>query len=289
MNLVAAWLSAVVAALAAGTLTGAWPVTPRRRKRRESSRRQDALTQAGYQISVRRFELAVGVGAVGVFLLVWMLSSVWTIALLPALGVGLVPRTLVARRRSQRLLEMQRAWPDGLRDLIASISSGMSLGRSLERLALHGPPPLRVAFGAYPQLARALGVTGALEVIKAQQAHPASDRILEVLILAHDRGGAVVVEILRDLAAATTRDVWAVEEMETLALEQKINARIVFLMPWVVLIFMTLRPGPFRDFYRSLAGALVVAVGGGASLFGMWLVSRLGREPHEPRVFGSPP
>jgi Flp pilus assembly protein TadB len=125
----------------------------------------------------------------------------------------------------------------------------------------------------------------ALEVIKSDLAHPGSDRILEVLILAHDRGGAVVVEILRDLAAATTRDVWAVEEMETLALEQKINARIVFVIPWLVLMFMTLRPGPFRDFYRSIAGGFVVLIGGAASFFGLWLVGRLGREPDEPRVF----
>lgn len=285
MNLLAAWLSAVFAALLVGTITGAWPAArPRTRKR--SSTRRDALLQAGLQVPLRQFDMLIGAAVVGTFLLVWVLSSIWTIAVPPALAVALVPRALVARRRSQRIMEMQRAWPDGLRDLIASISSGMSLGRSLERLAQHGPQPLRETFAPYPQLARAVGVAGALEAIKAQQAHPATDRIFEVLILANERGGAVVVDILRDLAAATTRDVWAVEEMETLALEQKINARIVFAVPWLVLVFMTLRPGPFRDFYQSLAGALVVAIGGVASLLGMWLVGRLGREPEEPRVFG---
>lgn len=284
MILLAAWLTAIAAALLVGLLTGAW--SPSAVRRAKTPSRRDWLAQGGLVISPTRFRTMVGGAAATVFLLVWAVSGVWTIAVLPALGAALAPRALVARRRSQRLLDMQRAWPDGLRDLIASISSGMSLGRALERLATHGPLPLRAAFVQYPQLARAVGVNGALEVIKAELAHPSSDRILEVLILAQDRGGSVVVDILRDLAVATTRDVWAVEEMETLSLEQKINARIVFAVPWVVLIFMTLRPGPFRDFYRSVAGAMVVGIGGVASFFGMWLVGRLGKEPDEPRVLG---
>ena len=78
---------------------------------------------------------------------------------------------------------------------------------------------------------------------------------------------------------------WVGEELATLALEQKINARVVFAIPWVVLAFITTRPGPFRDFYASSAGVLVVAIGGAASLLGMCLASKLGREPDEPRVF----
>ncbi len=104
--------------------------------------------------------------------------------------------------------------------------------------------------------------------------------------MAHERGGPIVLSILRDLTEAITKDTWAAEELATLSLEQKINARVVFIIPWVVLAFITTRPGPFRDFYASSAGVLVVAVGGAASVFGMWLASKLGKEPDEPRVFG---
>lgn len=284
MNLLASWLAAVVAALVVGTLTGAWP--PVRSKRKAPSPRgRQRLVHARVGFGRGQFRALVFVGAVVIFVLVWGISGVWTIAVVPAIGAAYIPRALVEKKRTQRLMDLQRAWPDGLRDLIASISSGMSLSRALDHLASAGPAPLREAFGSYPKLSRAVGVVAALEVIKSDLAHPGSDRILEVLILAHDRGGAVVVEILRDLAAATTRDVWAVEEMETLALEQKINARIVFVIPWLVLMFMTLRPGPFRDFYRSIAGGFVVLIGGAASFLGLWLVGRLGREPDEPRVF----
>jgi tight adherence protein B len=183
---------------------------------------------------------------------------------------------------------MQLAWPDGIRDLIASISSGMSLGRALETLATSGPEPLREAFQRYPYLARVMGVAPALDAIRQELAHPASDRVIEVLIVAHAKGGSIVLEILRDLATATTRDMWAYEEIETLSLEQKINARVVFAIPWLVLGFITMRPGPFREFYASPSGWLVVTCGAIASFVGMAIASRLGRQVEEPRVFAGP-
>ena len=122
-------------------------------------------------------------------------------------------------------------------------------------------------------------------MIKADLADPTSDRVIEVLILAYERGGAVVPEILSDLAEATTRDIWTLEQVRTEALEQKINARVVFVLPWFVLIAMTAQAGAFRDFYSTPAGLTVALVGGMMSLVGIAIASRLGSQPTEPRVF----
>jgi hypothetical protein len=109
--------------------------------------------------------------------------------------------------------------------------------------------------------------------------------VIEVLILAFERGGAVVPEILSDLAEATTRDLWTIEEIRTEALEQKINSRVVFVLPWLVLVAMTARAGAFREFYSSSAGILVAVIGAVMSLIGVAIASRLGSQPTEPRVF----
>ena len=147
-----------------------------------------------------------------------------------------------------------------------------------------------VAYGlmikGVPKAARRREAGAALEMVKDDIADPTTDRIIEVLILAYQRGGVVVPEILEDLAEATTRDLWTMEQIRTEALEQKINSRVVFVLPWVVLVAMTARSGPFRDFYSTPAGLLVVGIGGAMSLLGVAIASRLGAQPPEPRVFG---
>ena len=286
MRLIASGFAAITASLLVGWLAGAWPGP--RKLRPVRLHRGEWLVQAGISVGLVPFWLAVGIVGLSSFLFIWMLSGLLVVALPAAVVALFLPKVWVMRRRSQRMFELQASWPDGLRDLVASISSGMSLARALEQLSVSGPAPLRQAFGRFSSLSRAAGVVPALEAIKADLAQPTSDRIIEVLIVAHERGGPIVLSILRDLTEAITKDTWAAEELATLSLEQKINARVVFIIPWVVLAFITTRPGPFRDFYASSAGVLVVAVGGVASVVGMWLASKLGKEPDEPRVFGRP-
>lgn len=287
MRLLASVSSAIFVLLAIGLSTN---VIPRHRTRRSSapqvSRRQQWLIQAGLDLRPEQFFLASLAAGVLAFFLLLLITGVPTVSLAPAVLLAFVPRIYFGRVRERRMTEVQRAWPDGLRDLVASISSGMSLQRAVEQLALTGPEPLRVAFGRFAFLARTLGMIPALEIVKEELADPTSDRVVEVLILAHERGGAIVPEILRDLAAATARDQWTMEEIETQQLEQKINARAVFVLPWLVLVAITLQEGPFRDFYRSGAGVLVVAIGALLSGFGMWLVTRLSEDVPETRVFG---
>ena len=284
MRLVASGLAAITASLAVGWLAGGWPKPRKLRPVRPP--RGEWLLQAGVGVGLVPFWLAVGIVGMTAFLIAWVFSGLLVVAVPVAVATLFLPKIWLMKQRAERMFELQRAWPDGLRDVVASISSGMSLARALEQLSVAGPAPLRQAFARFPSLSRAVGVVPALEAIKADLAHPTSDRIVEVMIVAHERGGPIVLSILRDLTDATTKDVWAGEEVATLALEQKINARVVFLIPWIVLAFITTRPGPFRDFYASRAGMLVVAVGGAASLLGMLLASKLGKEPDEPRVFG---
>jgi tight adherence protein B len=283
VRLAASGLSALAAALLVGWVTGGLPA--QRRLKALPGQRDLWLLQAGVAIS-RGHYVMLTLGTVLVaFLVVWSVSGLMAVALPAAAVTGFLPRAWLMRRRNQQVLALQAAWPDGIRDLIGSISAGMSLGKALELLAEAGPLPLRQAFSRFPYLARVMGIGPALEVIRLELAHPTSDRVIEVLIVAHAKGGPIVVDILRDLATATTRDVWAYEEIETLSLEQKLNARAVFVIPWAVLAFITLRPGPFRDFYASPAGWVVVAVGALASFVGIAVATRLGRQTEEPRVF----
>jgi tight adherence protein B len=249
-------------------------------------RRRERRTVEGLDISPLQFWLTVFTTAALTFVVVLALTGLVVVSAVPAVVVGALPRAYMARSRSRRIAAVQEAWPDGTRDILASIRSGSSLPAAIENLATLGPPPLREVFQGFAVYARSLGVVPALEMIREDLADSTSDRVIEVLILAYERGGAVVTEILSDLAEASTKDSWTVEQIRTETLEHKINARVVFVLPWLVLVAMTARSGAFREFYSSPAGFLVVLVGGVMSLVGILVATRLGAVPTEPRVFG---
>ena len=287
MTLIASLLTGLVFLFGVGFLTGTAPEPQLVRKERPSvSDRQLWLTQAGVDLTPRQFWAASGAVGLLAFLVFLLVAGIPIIALIPASGVALLPRSYFARQRERRLSEVQEAWPDGLRDITASISSGMSLPKAIETLASKGPDPLRRAFARYGLLARTIGVVPALETTKEELGDPTSDRVIEVLILAHERGGNIVTEILTDLAEATTRDLWALQDIRTEAVEQKINSRIVFVLPWLVLIALTAMTPAYREFYGTAAGLVVVLFGAALSGLGIFLVSLLSKEPQEERVLG---
>lgn len=243
-------------------------------------------TVPGLDVTRVQFWGTVTAAAAVTYLVVYALTGLVAVSLVPAVVVATLPKAYFARKRGQRLAAVQESWPDGLRDLLSSVRSGASLPTAVENMSLFGPEPLREAFQAFDVYSRSLGVVPALEVVKDDLADPTTDRIIEVLILAYERGGGVVPEILEDLAEATTRDLWTMEQVRTDALEQKINSRVVFVLPWIVLVAMTARSGAFREFYSTSAGLVVVGIGGVMSLLGVAIASRLGAQPGEPRVFG---
>jgi tight adherence protein B len=285
VTVVAALTVGLACALAAGALTGALPKPRPRRPSPRTEQRRMWLQQAGVAVTPAQF--AAGSVAAGCVTLVAVaaLTGSTFVGLVPALAVTAVPRVYFGRRRRLRLAQVQHAWPDGLRDLLASISAGRSLTQSVVALAEHGPPALREAFAGYPSLARSLGTVAALEIVKEELADPTSDRVIEVLVLAHDRGGGIVRQILEELLDATTKDLRLRDALETEGLEMRINARAVVVLPWLVLVALTARPGPFRDYYRSGAGLATLLVAGMLTAVGVGVLGRLGRDDPEPRVF----
>ena len=289
MRVMAAGLAAGFASLVIAHLIGVMPRSVGWRSRDNTSRPSAtaiALQQAGLAMSLARFHGGAVVCGVGAFAVVYGLSGIGIVALVPALFASLAPRWWIARRAARRQEAIQRAWPDAVRDLVASISAGVSIQHALEGLGENGPEALQPVFTRFTVTARVLGVSAALEAVRDELADATSDRVVEVLLVAHERGGPIVPEILRDLASATTRDLWLLEQVQTDSLEQRINARAVFALPWVVLTAITLQEGAFRDFYRSAGGFVVIVIGGVASAVGMTIVRRLGSQPQEPRVLG---
>jgi tight adherence protein B len=288
--LLAALLVGSACALAAGHLWGTAGALTRWRPpvRTGPSATRVWLQQAGVELGPVQFWFGSVAAGLAAFLALTAVCGSPLVAVVPAGAVALMPRAYFGRRRTRRLAEVQRSWPDGLRDVLASIAAGRSVGQALTALAEDGPEPLRAAFERFPTLQRMLGTVAALEIVKEELADATSDRVLEVLVLAHERGGQLVTEILEDLVATTTADLKTREEVETDGLEMRINARAVVVLPWCVLVLLTAGEPSFRAFYRSSAGFAVLLVGAVLSAAGTAVLARLGRTPTEGRVFDTP-
>jgi tight adherence protein B len=207
------------------------------------------------------------------------------VAIGPALAVGAAPRAYYHRRRQQIGTERIAAWPDALRTVAAGLAARQTLHEALVGLATAGPPALRPVFERYRRLASSLDQRAALEAIRAELADPTSDRVIKVLIVAADEGATIVLDILNRQARDATLDVEVDERARSAQLEQRLNAWGVAVLPYVLLVMMCATWPDVRSFYRTPAGAVVVAVGLALSAGGVALVGRLGRQQGEERVF----
>jgi tight adherence protein B len=251
-----------------------------------TERRQQWLLQAGARVTAQQFYAGSAAAGFGAFALVAVLTGAWAVALVPGALCALLPQAYYAHRRRERLAEVVEAWPDGLRDLAASVNAGQPLHQAILALARSGPAPLRRAFAGYAANARVSGAVPALEHVKSELADPTSDRVLEVLILAKERGARHLGRILDDLATSTTADLRTNAEIETARLEPKINTWVTAALPWVVLILICLSDrNPHRGFYGGGGGLIVVLVSAAFTLAGVGWIKVLARDPVEGRVF----
>ena len=292
MRVLAGLCAALVAAVVVSLVAGHRPARTRQghtlgRRSTNPTRipRATWLQQAGVELTPTQFWALSALAGAAVFVVVAAITRAPLVAIAPAAAAAAVPHVVCSHRRSVRLRAWQAAWPDALREVIAAVVAGRSLPHAVTALGEFGPDPLRAVFSDFPVLMRVFGFARALDQVKERLADATSDRVIEVLIVAHEQGGAIVRDVLEDLVVATTKDLKVLDEIDTEGLEMRINARAVLVLPWAVLVALTLRPGPFRDFYQSTAGVLVLLGAAVLSALGATWLGRLGRQPAEPRVF----
>lgn len=291
MRLLAAGCAAFLGFAGMGWLLG-HPLTlqPRRRIPRGevlTDRRRRWLRQAGAGVTPLQFYGASAGAGLCAFVLLWLATAAWVVAIVPAILCAFSPQLYYAAARKRRIAAINEAWPDGLRDLVASVQQQLPLHQAVLELARGGPAPLRQAFARYPTHARALGSVAALEHVKEELADPASDRVLEVLILATERGagGDLLARLLGDLAEAVTADLRVDEDIETARTEPRINMAVAAALPWILLLAMVLADTPQRDYYTSGRGLGPVLLAAAMTLVGVATVRALSRDPVEARLF----
>jgi tight adherence protein B len=281
-------LLAAVAAYALATALLDWrrprPARARRTRRTGPSRLQQRLDQSGAGISASRYRLTVVGTMLGVAFVIYAATGTASLAVPPAIAIGVAPRIYFQRRHAQGLAERRAAWPEAIRDVLASLGAGHTLHRSLCMLGDSGPQPLRPTWRRYERNSAALDVGAALEIARSELDDPVADRVIEAFTAAHEHGRDVIVAVLRSLADNTTKDLQLVEQITTGQTEVRSQAVVAVILPFGVLAFLVAANESYRSFYQTTGGWFVVSVGVLMAVGGWKLITALGRIPVEPRV-----
>jgi tight adherence protein B len=261
------------------------PVVTHREGSSRADRLAQLLAQAGYP-TIRPHQLlgiCAGVGVVGAAVTLAVTGSS-TIAIAFGAFAGYTPVALVRARRRARVGELRDVWPDVVDNLASAVRAGLSLPEAVAQLGVRGPEPLRPAFRRFADDYRATGrFRDCLDRLKAELSDPVADRIVESLRVARDVGGSDLGRLLRTLSQFLREDARTRAELEARQSWTVNAARLALAAPWLVLALLALRPQTVAA-YDTVAGGLVLAVGGSVSVLAYRTMVRIGRLPEEERV-----
>ncbi len=219
--------------------------------------------------------------------IVWSLVRVPALALAGAVAGAYVPVAWARRAGERARRERERAWPAALAQLADALEAGIAFPAAVALLGEAGPPPLRSEFTSFQARLRAAGLEAALDGL-ARAGERTSDTVALLL-----RAGLLelpagrLAPLLRELSELLADRFEAREKARARASSLQVEAAVLALSPIVLLLLLSAAAPGYLNAYRTGAGT-IVAIVGGALIFGCYLLMRrLGRVP-EPRRTRTP-
>ncbi len=180
-----------------------------------------------------------------------------------------------------------QVWPEVVDHLISGIQSGMSLLEAMASLSDRGPEIIRKDFQKFKEEILATGdFSKAVEDLKIKFHSPASDQILEAILMAKLMGGSELLEIFRTLGDFIRQDLALRKEIEIKHGWIKNSAHLSSVAPWLLLLLLSSQPGTVESFSQP-GGVLILFLGLAMTLIAYLWMGKLSKLPAPPRVFGS--
>jgi tight adherence protein B len=206
-------------------------------------------------------------------------TSVPMVTFIAGVACAWIP-ILVVRRRRRRLRDARRAaWPEAVDTLVSAVRAGLSLPEGLADLSRRGPSVLRPPFEAFESDLHSRGtLASALDRLQARLSDPVAGQVIAVVRMADDVGGSSLSSVLRALSASLRQDAAVRADIAARQSWTVVSARVAVAAPWLTLALLCTRPESAAA-YRSLAGAVIVAVTAALSLAAYLLMLRIARLP----------
>ena len=264
-----------------------WPASRRTRQaRRGSERIAERLERAGvHGVAPGLFPPVSALLALAAGALAEAITGLTAVAALAVLAAGFAPWLVLGWRARARVRAARALWPVVVDALVASVRAGMPLPDAVAALAVEGPAPLRPGFALFERRWRETGTTAeALDAAKARFADPTADRLIEILRMARQVGGAELPTVLRDLALHLRADLALRAEMEARQSWVTGAGKLGLAAPWIVLLLLATRPEGAAA-YATPAGAVLIVTAAAVTLVAYRVMVAIGRLPEDQRWF----
>ncbi|HEY1297154.1 MAG TPA: type II secretion system F family protein [Chloroflexota bacterium] len=250
---------------------------------------EEFLHQAGLHDVTPRdfmvFSLGGGllVGAAAQLIMGWPLVS----AVAALLGAGL-PYLWYATRHESRRARVQAELADAMDLLRDSIRAGGDVLQGMTALSEYGPPLLRPEFDRVVQLmAHGSTLRAALISMRERLADPVFDTCVATLLLNENLGSGQLGLVLAELAEAVRDELRVRAEQRSRQLQMVWSARVIAVLPLVVLAAIRTVSPHYLDVFNSTSGQMVLGACAISMVVGYGLMRWTSRLPIDERVLVS--
>lgn len=224
-------------------------------------------------IDARTMMIAGGIAIVGGAMLGWMLLQSGPFALLCGAACYALPRLYLHARRAARRRKLAAQLVDGILTISNGVASGLNLPAALKLVEDNAPAPLSQEIG---YLLREYEYGMPLEAAMERAAERVQLSNYRLLFLAMRTGmerGGRLAETLKDIAESLREISRLEDKVDTMTAQGKSSARLMSLMPLVVLgILYLIDPTAVKLLFTTGTGKiLLVAVGGILVVGWVWM------------------
>ncbi|MCP4224479.1 MAG: type II secretion protein F [Actinomycetia bacterium] len=246
----------------------------------------EATARHGERFGLDRLRLRLTLAAFGAVIL-WALSG-WPVGALLAASGGFIAPTLVGakarRQASIAKIEAIAGWAEQLRD---TIGASAGLQEAIVVTARVAPPEIRPAVQDLAAGLRRNNLSTELRDFAEKIDDPSADQIVVALILASERRGQNLTQLLSEVAASSRDDASMRIRTETSRAQTYSDAKVVSGIVVGMFLFMLLFNRAYLAPFDRVTGQLVLAVVGTLWAFALYGIAQLSVVRRPPRLLAA--
>ena len=202
-----------------------------------------------------------------------MLTRATGIALLFGVLGGSVPTVIVVRKRSERMLGIERQLPEAADLISRSLKAGHALTATLQMLSEELPDPIAAEFR---QVADEVNFGSPLvdALQRLAERVPLTDlRYMVVAILIQREAGGNLSEVMSNVSSLIRQRLKLLGDVRTMSAEGRLSAVILCLLPLAIAgVFSVVSPDYLVRFWHDPAGPTMLGIALLMMLFGvLWM------------------